>query len=130
MLLLHSQRADTHPHPCFAGVTTDILHRRCQWVLGVDKSLELVQVARQKYPHCRLEQLDGFDWEALQAKSPSGTYDKIWIDIGGIAQLHVVMSLLGLYYRTFRGAYIIVKSKYLKNMLGNMQVSLFEEGWG
>jgi hypothetical protein len=124
------QPAGTYLPPWFAGVTTDILHRRCQWVLGVDKSLELVQVARQKYPHCRLEAMDGFDWESLQAASPSGTYDKIWIDIGGIAQLHVVMSLLGLYYRTFRGAYIIVKSKYLKNMLGNMQVSLFGQGWG
>jgi hypothetical protein len=113
----------------FAGVTTDILHRRCQWVLGIDKSLELVQLASQKYPHCRLEQVDGFDVEALQAKSPSGTYDKIFIDIGGIAQLHVVMSLLGLYYCTFRGAYIIVKSKYLKNMLGHMQVS-WERGCG
>jgi Mg-chelatase subunit ChlI len=66
--------------------------------------------------------MDGFDIPALQALSPTGTFDKIFIDIGGIAELHVVMGLLGLYYRTFKTAYIIVKSKFLTHLMGQAQV--------
>jgi hypothetical protein len=48
--------------------------------------------------------------------------DKIFIDIGGIAELHVVMSLVGCYFRAFRQALLVVKNKYFKHLLGNTQV--------
>jgi hypothetical protein len=55
--------------------------------------------AKARYPHCRFERLDGFDIDQLKQLSPHHTFDKIFIDIGGIAELHIVMSLVGLYYR-------------------------------
>jgi hypothetical protein len=78
--------------------------------------------SRAKYPHIRFEAIDAFDLEALKALSPTGSFDKICIDIGGIAELHTVMSLLGLYFRAFKKAVLIVKSKYLKPLLENAQV--------
>eukprot|EP00878_Enallax_costatus_P030659 GHUV01033430.1.p2 GENE.GHUV01033430.1~~GHUV01033430.1.p2 ORF type:complete len:101 (+),score=34.00 GHUV01033430.1:582-884(+) len=54
--------------------------------------------------------------------SPTGNYDKILIDIGGIAELHTLMSMVGLYYKTFNKATLVVKNKYFKNLLGNTQV--------
>lgn len=78
--------------------------------------------SRAKYPHIRFEAVDAFDLEALKALSPTGSFDKICIDIGGIAELHTVMSLLGLYFRAFKRAVLIVKSKYLKPLLENAQV--------
>eukprot|EP00879_Flechtneria_rotunda_P026012 GHRR01027686.1.p1 GENE.GHRR01027686.1~~GHRR01027686.1.p1 ORF type:complete len:173 (-),score=39.46 GHRR01027686.1:218-736(-) len=78
--------------------------------------------AKARYPHVQFEQIDGFDIRRLTALSPTGTYSKIFIDIGGIAQLHVVMSLVGLYYKAFKGSVLIVKNKYFKNLLGNVQV--------
>eukprot|EP00879_Flechtneria_rotunda_P004936 GHRR01005210.1.p1 GENE.GHRR01005210.1~~GHRR01005210.1.p1 ORF type:complete len:247 (+),score=33.41 GHRR01005210.1:58-798(+) len=107
---------------CHEGVTTDLLHRRCRWVLGVDLNSGPVTKAKARYPHVQFEQIDGFDIRRLTALSPTGTYSKIFIDIGGIAQLHVVMSLVGLYYKAFKGSVLIVKNKYFKNLLGNVQV--------
>ena len=104
------------------GVTTALLHQRCHWVLGIDKCWDPVAVARSKHPECRLERMDGFDIPALKALSPTGTFDKIFIDIGGIAELHVVMGLLGLYFRTFKAAYLVVKSKFLTHLMGQAQV--------
>lgn len=78
--------------------------------------------ARAKFPHLRFEVQDAFDIPALKALSPSGSFDKICVDIGGIAELHTVMLLLGLYFRAFRQSVLIVKSKYLKTLLGNVQV--------
>jgi len=78
--------------------------------------------ARAKFPHLRFEVQDAFDIPALKALSPNGSFDKICVDIGGIAELHTVMSLLGLYFRAFRHSVLIVKSKYLKTLLGSVQV--------
>jgi hypothetical protein len=61
--------------------------------------------SRAKYPHLRFETVDAFDLEKIKALSPSSNkepdcaFDKICIDIGGIAELHTVMSLVGLYFR-------------------------------
>eukprot|EP00775_Hariotina_reticulata_P008909 gene8910-9086_t len=49
--------------------------------------------AKARYPHCHFERLDGFDIHKLKELSPNRTFDKIFIDIGGIAELHIVMSL-------------------------------------
>ena len=38
------------------------------------------------------------------------------------AELHTLLSVVGLYYKTFKGATLIVKNKYFKNLLGNTQV--------
>lgn len=70
----------------------------------------------------RFEATDAFDLDAVKALSPTGSFDRICIDIGGIAELQTVMSLLGLYFKAFRWATLIVKSKYLKTFLGNAQV--------
>jgi hypothetical protein len=50
--------------------------------------------------------------------------DKIFIDIGGIAELHIVMSMVGCYFRAFKQAVLIVKNKYFKHLLGSAQVRL------
>eukprot|EP00878_Enallax_costatus_P005667 GHUV01005943.1.p1 GENE.GHUV01005943.1~~GHUV01005943.1.p1 ORF type:complete len:276 (+),score=73.78 GHUV01005943.1:223-1050(+) len=107
---------------CHEGVTTDILHSRCKWVLGIDLNWDPVARARAKYPHCHFEVVDGFDVDKLRSMSPTGNYDKILIDIGGIAELHTLMSMVGLYYKTFNKATLVVKNKYFKNLLGNTQV--------
>ena len=75
-----------------------------------------------KFPHLRFEVMDAFDLEAVQALSPTGTFDKICIDIGGIAELQPVMSVAGLYFRTFRKAVLIIKNKYLKTFLDSAQL--------
>ncbi|WIA14213.1 hypothetical protein OEZ85_002752 [Tetradesmus obliquus] len=118
----------THPDDvvlevgCHEGVTTDMLHKRCKWVLGIDTATDPLDRAKARYPHVRFEHMDGFDIPALTALSPTGTYDKIFIDIGGIAELHIVMSLVGCYFRAFRQALLVVKNKYFQHLLGNAQV--------
>lgn len=44
---------------------------------------------------------------------------QVLVDIGGIADLATVMHLVGLYYRTWRGAVIIVKSVFFARLLGD-----------
>ena len=44
---------------------------------------------------------------------------QILLDIGGIAELTSVLHLVGLYYRTWRKATIIVKSVFFARLLGD-----------
>jgi hypothetical protein len=60
---------------------------------------------------------------AAAAAAACGAADKIFIDIGGIAELHIVMSMVGCYFRAFKQAALIVKNKYFKRLLGSAQVS-------
>ncbi|KAI8468063.1 MAG: hypothetical protein J3K34DRAFT_479511 [Monoraphidium minutum] len=56
-------------------------------------------------------------------KLPQGPlFTKVFLDVGGIAELTTVMALVGLYARHFKEASIVVKSKYLKNLLGSTMV--------
>lgn len=55
--------------------------------------------ARARFPGVRFEVADGADVEALAAAAPDGCYDKILIDVGGIAALPLVMALVGAHAR-------------------------------
>lgn len=90
--------------------------------MGIDKCRDPVQRAMDSFPHCCFKQLDGFELVQLQSLSPIGSFDKIFIDIGGLAELHVVMSLTGLYYKAFPKAVVVVKSKFFRNLLQDVQV--------
>ena len=44
---------------------------------------------------------------------------QVMLDIGGIAELPTVMHLVGLYFRTWKKATIIVKSVFFARFLGD-----------
>jgi len=107
---------------CHEGVTSAKLQGRCASIVGVDASAETIDEARKKFPHVHFEVIDGFNVAALKALSPTGDFDKIFVDIGGIAELPTVARMVGLYFRTWKKATIIVKSVFLSQLLGSAEL--------
>ncbi|GFR51837.1 hypothetical protein Agub_g14301, partial [Astrephomene gubernaculifera] len=105
---------------CHEGECTWLLSRRCRYIVGVDKSRPTVQAARRRYPGLRFEEVDGFDVAALKALGPpdGSGFSVVLVDIGGIACLPTVASLVGLYYKEFPyNTKIVVKSVFLKRLM-------------
>lgn len=107
---------------CHEGLTTRIISNRCGFVVGVDKSATVVDLARRRYPGLRFEAVDGFDISQLRALSPTGSFSKVFVDIGGVAELSTVMSLVCLYYGTFKDALIVVKSKRITSFIHDVEL--------
>jgi hypothetical protein len=91
-------------------------------VVGVDKSDVTIAAAQAKFPALGFVVADAFDLKAIRGLSATGTFDKIFIDIGGIAELHTVAALVGLYFKAFKKCRIIVKSVFLRQMLENSEI--------
>lgn len=114
---------------CHEGITTAIIAARCKAVLGIDKSDVTVKAARAKHPQLSFEVVDGFDIESLKKLSPTGTFSKIFVDIGGICELGVVVALVSLYFTEFKRSMVIVKSVFLKRFLENTEIFRYFNGW-
>ncbi|GAX74038.1 hypothetical protein CEUSTIGMA_g1488.t1 [Chlamydomonas eustigma] len=107
---------------CHEGVTTAMVQRRCKTIVGVDLSDVTIQIARQKFPQVRFVVVSGDNVEVLKGLSPTGEYDKIMLDIGGIAELPAVMHLVGLYYRTWKNSTLIIKSVFFSRLLEDTEM--------
>jgi len=116
---------------CHEGLTTALLTRRCSFAVGVDKSEAPVLAARARFPKLqdRLHIVDGFDIPALKNLAQGRSYTKIFVDIGGIAELPVVMMLVGTYFRSFPQARVIVKSVFMEKLLRSAAVFESKDNW-
>ncbi|KAJ9513883.1 hypothetical protein QJQ45_020962 [Haematococcus lacustris] len=110
------------------GITTAMLSARSMAVVGVDIAPQPVADARARFPHCRFEVCDGFNTDLLAKLSPApnGGYDKCFVDVGGIAPLPLVLSMVGNLQQAFKTAKIIVKSIHFARFLSSAGVMQYD----
>ncbi|KAL6749277.1 hypothetical protein V8C86DRAFT_2851715 [Haematococcus lacustris] len=113
---------------CHEGITTAMLSARSMAVVGVDIAPQPVADARARFPHCRFEVCDGFNTDLLAKLSPApnGGYDKCFVDVGGIAPLPLVLSMVGNLQQAFKTAKIIVKSIHFARFLSSAGVMQYD----
>lgn len=114
---------------CHEGETTARIHSRSSLAVGIDKSAITVETARRRHPHVRFEVVDAFDVAALRGLAPTKGFNKIFVDIGGIAELPTVMALVGTYFREFKHAVLVVKSVFLARLLTQAEVFRCQGDW-
>ncbi|KAL6760124.1 hypothetical protein V8C86DRAFT_1167651 [Haematococcus lacustris] len=132
---------------CHAGITTRMLAKRCRWVLGVDTSQHVVDVARARHPHVQFERMDGNDvhaanalgyaWQGQQAQEQgpqqaggaASPFTKVFIDISGQAPLSSLLPLLGRWLAVLPpSATIIIKNRALYRYMTTYETAKQQEG--
>jgi len=99
---------------CAWGTTSALLHRSAKQLVAIDKG-ESLPAARQKHPHIRFEQIDGFD--VSRVLKLGFRFDKVYIDISGCRRITDVLKMVSMYESAFAPEIIVVKSTALKRLL-------------
>ncbi len=98
-------------------MTTNIISNRATFVCGIDTAPEVVAIAAQRHPHLAFHLLDGLDTCATRRLSPTGTFNRIMIDISGKSPLSLICHMVAAQRQAFPDAWLIVKNEQLYDAL-------------
>jgi len=101
------------------GTTTELLHKRAQKVVGIDKG-ESYWTAVKNYPDLELYKLDGFDVASVLELGYK--FNKIYIDISGCRSIFQILKIIMMYRSAFTPELIVVKSSQLKRFVFQCKV--------
>lgn len=106
---------------CHEGMTTLLISNRTTFVAGVDINERALARAKARHGQLHFYQVDGFEVDQTKSLSPTGTFDRILIDISGKAGLVPICRMVLCQRAAFPDAQLIVKNEELYDALADLQ---------